>query len=132
MMKNRMIGKVIALAITFAVLMVGLMLISDVVRDRINNRDRAVQSVVNSTAGSQTLYGPALVQQCTREVTGKDSEGRAETRVVSFQRYALPDEIKRADRASPPSRGRGSKPEGDRGIAAIADVAPLAGAWIET
>ena len=93
-MKNRLVQKAFTLAITVALLMVGLMLISDVVRDRINNRDRAVQSVVNSTAGSQTLYGPALVQQCTREVTGKDSEGRAETRVVSFQRYALPDEIK--------------------------------------
>ena len=92
-MKNRLVQKAFTLAITVALLMVGLMLISDVVRDRINNRDRAVQSVVNSTAGSQTLYGPALVQQCTREVTGKDSEGRAEVRLVGFQRYALPDDV---------------------------------------
>ena len=36
------------LALLCVALMVGLMLISDVVRDRINNRDRAVQSVVGS------------------------------------------------------------------------------------
>lgn len=106
-MKNRLVQKAFTLAITVALLMVGLMLISDVVRDRINNRDRAVQSVVNSTAGSQTLYGPALVQQCTREVTGKDSEGRAETRVVSFQRYALPDEVKHNAAAQMQPRARG-------------------------
>ena len=78
-------SKPITLAITVAVLMVGLMLISDVVRDRIYNRDRAVQSVVNSTAGSQTVFGPVLVQQCTREAVAKDSEGRAETRLAEVK-----------------------------------------------
>ena len=106
-MKNRLVQKAVTLAITMAVLMVGLMLISDVVRDRINNRERAVQSVVNSTAGSQTLFGPVLVQQCTREVTGKDSEGRAETRVIGFQRYALPDELKHNASAQMQPRTRG-------------------------
>ncbi len=106
-MKNRLVQKAITLAITVAVLMVGLMLISDVVRDRIYNRDRAVQSVVNSTAGSQTVFGPVLVQQCTREAVAKDSEGRAETRLVSFQRYALPDSLQHSANAQMQPRTRG-------------------------
>ena len=96
MMKNRMIGKVIALAITFAVLMVGLMLISDVVRDRIRNHDRAVQGIVNSTAGQQTIYGPVLAQTCVKEVQGKDSDGKPETRFVTTQRFAMPDDLSHA------------------------------------
>ncbi len=106
-MKNRLVQKALSLAITMALLLVALMMISDVVRDRIYNRDRAVQSVVNSTAGSQTLFGPVLAQRCSREVSGKDSEGRVETRLVSFQRYALPDEISHQTRAEMQPRTRG-------------------------
>ncbi|MCD2165076.1 cell envelope integrity protein CreD [Comamonas koreensis] len=106
-MKNRLVQKALSLAITMALLLVALMMISDVVRDRIYNRDRAVQSVVNSTAGSQTLFGPVLAQRCTREVSGKDSEGRVETRLVSFQRYALPDELSHQTRAEMQPRARG-------------------------
>ncbi|WP_021026519.1 cell envelope integrity protein CreD [Comamonas sp. B-9] len=106
-MKNRLVQKALSLAITMALLLVALMMISDVVRDRIYNRDRAVQSVVNSTAGSQTLFGPVLAQRCSREVSGKDSEGRVETRLVSFQRYALPDEISHQTRAEMQPRARG-------------------------
>ncbi len=106
-MKNRLVQKALSLAITMALLLVALMMISDVVRDRIYNRDRAVQSVVNSTAGSQTLFGPVLAQRCSREVSGKDSEGRVETRLVSFQRYALPDEISHQTQAEMQPRARG-------------------------
>ncbi len=106
-MKNRLVQKALSLAITMALLLVALMMISDVVRDRIYNRDRAVQSVVNSTAGPQTLFGPVLAQRCTREVSGKDSEGRVETRLVSFQRYALPDELSHQTRAEMQPRARG-------------------------
>ena len=106
-MKNRLVQKAVTLVITIVVLMVGLMLIGDIVRDRIHNRDRAVQSVVNSTAGSQTLFSPVLVQQCTREVSSKDSEGRAEVRLVGFQRYALPDDVKHTASAQMQPRSRG-------------------------
>ncbi|QMV71490.1 cell envelope integrity protein CreD [Comamonas piscis] len=106
-MKNRLVQKALSLAITIALLMVALMMISDVVRDRIYNRDRAMQSVVNSTAGAQTLFGPVLAQRCSREVSGKDSEGRVETRLVSFQRYALPDEITHQARTDMQPRARG-------------------------
>ena len=106
-MSNRLVQKVVALGISIAVLMVALMLIGDVVRDRIHNRDRAVQSVVNSTAGQQTVYGPALAQLCTKEVTSKDSEGRTETKLVSFQRFALPDDVQHQAQAQMQARSRG-------------------------
>lgn len=106
-MKNRLVQKAVTLAITMAILMIALMMISDVVRDRIYNRDRAMQSVVNSTAGAQTLFGPVLAQRCSREVSGKDSEGRSETRQVSFQRYALPDEVSQQVRTDMQPRARG-------------------------
>ncbi|MEF9963259.1 MAG: cell envelope integrity protein CreD [Comamonas sp.] len=106
-MKNRLVQKAVTLAITMAILMIALMMVSDVVRDRIYNRDRAMQSVVNSTAGAQTLFGPVLAQRCSREVSGKDGEGRSETRLVSFQRYALPDEISHQVRTDMQPRARG-------------------------
>ena len=106
-MKNRLVQKSLALLITIAVLLVGLMLISDVVHDRIRNRDRAVQSVVNSTAGAQTVYGPVLAQLCTQEVSSKDSEGRVETRLVNFQRFALPDGVQHQATAQMQPRARG-------------------------
>ncbi len=106
-MKNRLIQKAIALAVTMAVLLVGLMLISDVVHDRIQNRYRAVQSVVNSTAGSQTVFGPVLAQVCTQETIVKDKEGNPEKRVSSFQRFALPDAVAHSGSAQMQPRSRG-------------------------
>ena len=64
-MKNRLLFKTVSLLIVLALLMAGLSMIQDVVKDRIRNRDYAVQSVVSSLAGTQTLIGPALVQNCT-------------------------------------------------------------------
>ncbi|MEG0922023.1 MAG: cell envelope integrity protein CreD [Comamonas sp.] len=106
-MKNRLAQKAVTLAICMVALMVGLMLIGDVVKDRIHNRDRAVQSVINSTAGPQTIYGPTLVQLCTKEVTSKDTEGRTETKLVSFQRIALPDDVQHLAKAQMQARSRG-------------------------
>lgn len=106
-MKNRLVQKAMALAISVVVLMVGLMLIGDVVRDRIHNRDRAVQGVVNSTAGAQTILGPALAQSCTKTIISKDGEGRTESKPVRFTRLALPDHVQHQAQARMQARTRG-------------------------
>ena len=106
-MKNRLVQKALSLLVCIMVLMAGLMLISDVVRDRINHRALAVQNVVNSTAGQQTILGPVLAQICTREVIAKDKDGNKETRQVQFQRFALPDAIEHTAKAQMQPRTRG-------------------------
>ena len=57
-MKNRLLFKTVSLLIVLALLMAGLSMIQDVVKDRIRNRDYAVQSVVSSLAGSQRINVP--------------------------------------------------------------------------
>ena len=52
-MKYRLLFKVVSLLVVMALLMLGLGMIQDIVRDRIRNRDYAVQSVVSSLAGPQ-------------------------------------------------------------------------------
>jgi inner membrane protein len=105
-MKNRLLFKTVSLLIVLALLMAGLSMIQDVVRDRIRNRDHAVQSVVSSLAGSQTLIGPALVQSCT-ETTSTGNGKKVEYSTREFQRLLLPDTLKHDANASMEERSRG-------------------------
>lgn len=92
-MKNRLLSKGLALFVMLALLMLGLYQIQDVVQDRIRNREHAVQSVVASLAGQQTLMGPVLVQTCTRQTTVQNDK-KTETSTKTFQRMLLPDELR--------------------------------------
>ena len=76
------------------------------VRDRINNREYAVQSVVSSLAGSQTLIGPALVQSCT-ETTAIPNGKKIEYTTREFQRQLLPDSVNHNANATMEERARG-------------------------
>jgi len=62
---KRILLKCAALLLVWFLLAMALLRVQAVVRDRIQNRHYAVQSVVSSLAGQQTLIGPVLVQQCT-------------------------------------------------------------------
>ncbi|MEG1735858.1 MAG: cell envelope integrity protein CreD [Comamonas sp.] len=105
-MKNRLLLKTASLLIVLALLMAGLSMIQDVVQDRIRNRDYAVQSVVASLAGSQTLIGPALVQNCT-ETTSTSNGKKVEYTTREFQRLLLPDDLRHDASAHMEERSRG-------------------------
>ena len=105
-MKHRLLFKVVSLLIVMAMLMLGLSMIKDVVRDRIQNRDYAVQSVVSSLAGPQTLIGPALVQSCT-ETTASANGKKIEYTTREFQRQLLPDSVSHNANAAMEERSRG-------------------------
>ena len=105
-MKNRLLFKTVSLLIVLAMLMLGLSMIQDVVKDRIRNRDYAVQSVVSSLAGSQTLIGPALVQNCT-ETTSNPNGKKIEYTTREFQRQLLPDSVSHNANAAMEERSRG-------------------------
>ncbi|MFN3732611.1 cell envelope integrity protein CreD [Comamonas testosteroni] len=105
-MKNRLLFKTVSLLIVLALLMAGLSMIQDVVKDRIRNRDYAVQSVVSSLAGTQTLIGPALVQSCT-ETTSTTNGKKIEYSTREFQRMLLPDTLNHDANAKMEERSRG-------------------------
>lgn len=105
-MKNRLLAKGVALLVMLGLLMLGLGLIHDVVRDRIRNRDNAVQGVVASLAGRQTLMGPVLVQNCT-ETTGVEKGSKTEWTTRQFQRMLLPDQLRHQATARMEERSRG-------------------------
>ena len=107
MFKNRFLAKAAALLFTFVLLMVGLSMVQGVVRDRIRNRDNAVQGIVGSLAGPQTLMGPVVVQRCTESwtTTSADKKPEASTRV--FRRYAMPDTLEQTAELQTEQRARG-------------------------
>lgn len=105
-MKNRLLAKGLALLAMLGLLMLGLGLIHDVVQDRIRNRDHAVQGVVASLAGRQTLMGPVLVQNCT-ETTGMEKGSKTEWTTRPFQRLLLPDQLRHEATARMEDRSRG-------------------------
>jgi inner membrane protein len=67
--------KIVALALVIVVLLLALVKISDVVQDRLTYRQLAIQSVVKSLAGQQTLTGPLIHIACTEEWDNKTEFG---------------------------------------------------------
>ena len=63
-MKNPLFTKLAALAAITLLLLFGLGLIEDVVRDRQRYRSMTAQGVANSLAGPQTLVGPLIHSAC--------------------------------------------------------------------
>src|SRR5690606_39065867 len=105
-MKNRLLFKTVSLLIVLALLMAGLSMIQDVVKDRIRNPDYAVQHVVASLARAQTLMGPALVQNGT-ETTSTLNGKKVEYSTSEFQRMLLPDTLHHDANASMQELSRG-------------------------
>ncbi|GAB2480459.1 cell envelope integrity protein CreD [Comamonas humi] len=107
MFKNRFLVKAAALLITFLLLMSGLTLVQDVVQDRIRNRDNAVQGIVGSLAGPQTLMGPVVVQRCTESWTTTNADKKPEASTRVFRRYAMPDTLEHQAELQMDQRARG-------------------------
>ena len=77
-LKHPLITKLFALTLVIVLLMFGLSMIENVVRDRQYYRSETERSVVQSLAGSQTLIGPIIHSACVESwdvVTGTGKDG---------------------------------------------------------
>ena len=79
MFKHPLFTKLAALAAITVLLLFGLGMIENVVRDRLRYRSLTAQSVADSLAGPQTLMGPLIHSACVESwdvETGKGDERR--------------------------------------------------------
>ncbi len=109
-MKHPLFTKLAALAAVTVLLLFGLGLIEDVVRDRQRYRGFTAQSVAESLAGPQTLMGPMIHSACVEswdEETGKGDERRTVERRREFLLTAMPEQLKLRSGAAMEERARG-------------------------
>ena len=110
MLKHPLFTKLAALAAITVLLLFGLGLIEDVVRDRLRYRSITAQSVAESLAGPQTLMGPMIHSACVEswEVeTGKGDERRMVEQRREFLLTAMPEQLKLSTGAAMEERARG-------------------------
>lgn len=109
-MKHPLFIKLAGLAAIVLLLMVGLGLIEDVVRDRQRYRSMTAQSVADSLAGPQTLMGPMIHSACVESwdvETGKGEERRTVEQRREFLLTAMPEQLKLRTGAAMEERARG-------------------------
>lgn len=109
-MKHPWFTKLAALAAVVLLLLFGLGLIEDVVRDRQHYRSMTAQSVASSLAGPQTLMGPLIHSACVESwdvETGKGDERRMEERRREFLLAAMPETLQLKSGATMEERARG-------------------------
>ena len=109
-MKHPWFTKLAALAAVVLLLLFGLGLIEDVVRDRQHYRSMTAQSVASSLAGPQTLMGPLIHSACVESwdvETGKGDERRSEERRREFLLTAMPEQLQLKSGAAMEERARG-------------------------
>ena len=109
-MKHPWFTKLAALAAVVLLLLFGLGLIEDVVRDRQHYRSMTAQSVASSLAGPQTLMGPLIHSACVESwdvETGKGDERRSEERRREFLLTAMPETLQLKSGATMEERARG-------------------------
>ena len=109
-MKNPLFTKLAALAAITLLLLFGLGLIEDVVRDRQRYRNISAQSVAQSLAGPQTLVGPLIHSACVESwdvVTGKGDERRTTEQRREFLLTAMPEQMVLGSNAAMQERARG-------------------------
>lgn len=109
-MKHPLFIKLLGLAAIVLLLMVGLGLIEDVVRDRQRYRSMTAQSVADSLAGPQTLMGPMIHSACVESwdvETGKGEERRMVEQRREFLLTAMPEQLKLRTGAAMEERARG-------------------------
>ncbi|MFS2036588.1 cell envelope integrity protein CreD [Polaromonas sp. CT11-55] len=99
--------KVAALALVIVLLVVALMKISDVVHDRQNYRQIAIQSVAQSLAGPQTLTGPLIHRACTEEWDVKYDDKKVQTERREFLLVAAPASLTLKGGSKLEARARG-------------------------
>ncbi len=109
-MKYPLFTKLGALAVIVLLLIIGLGLIEDVVRDRLRYRSMTAQSVADSLAGPQTLMGPMIHSACVESwdvETGKGEERRMVEQRREFLLTAMPEQLKLRTGAAMEERARG-------------------------
>ena len=109
-MKNPLFTKLAALAAITLLLLFGLGLIEDVVRDRQRYRSMTAQGVANSLAGPQTLVGPMIHSACVESwdvATGHADERRATEQRREFLLTAMPEQLTLQSGAAMQERARG-------------------------
>jgi len=109
-LKHPWFTKLAALAAVVLLLLFGLGLIEDVVRDRQHYRSMTAQSVASSLAGPQTLMGPLIHSACVESwdvETGKGDERRSEERRREFLLTAMPETLQLKSGATMEERARG-------------------------
>lgn len=109
-MKNPVFTKIAALAVITLLLLFGLGLIEDVVRDRQRYRSEATRSVAQSLAGPQTLLGPFVHSACVEswdETVGTGADRRNVERRREFLLTAMPEQLQVRTTAVMQERARG-------------------------
>ena len=110
MFKHPLFTKLAALTAITVLLLFGLGLIEDVVRDRLRYRSITAQSVAESLAGPQTLMGPMIHSACVEswdEEVGKGDERRMVEKRREFILTAMPEQLKLTTGAAMEERARG-------------------------
>ncbi len=110
MLKHPLFTKLAALAAITVLLLFGLGLVEDVVRDRQRYRSLTAQSVADSLAGPQTLMGPMIHSACVEswdEEVGKGDERRMVEKRREFILTAMPEQLKLTTGAAMEERARG-------------------------
>ena len=109
-MKHPVVIKIAALAVITLLLLFGLGLIEDVVRDRQRYRSEATRSVAQSLAGPQTLLGPLVHSACVEswdETVGTGADRRSVERRREFMLTAMPEQLQVRTTAVMEERARG-------------------------
>ncbi len=110
MFKHPLFTKLAALAAIIVLLLFGLGLVEDVVRDRQRYRSLTAQSVADSLAGPQTLMGPMIHSACVEswdEDVGKGDERRTVEKRREFLLTAMPEQLQLRSGAAMEERARG-------------------------
>ncbi|WP_119963909.1 cell envelope integrity protein CreD [Simplicispira lacusdiani] len=109
-MKHPLFTKLAALAGITLLLLIGLGLVEDVVRDRQRYRHQAAQGVAASLAGPQTLMGPMIHSACVESwetETGKGEDRRMVEQRREFLLTAMPEQLRLRSGAAMEERARG-------------------------
>lgn len=109
-MKFPFFNKLLSLFVVIVLLLFGLGMIEDVVRDRQLYRNEAERSVVQSLAGAQSLVGPMMHRACVEswdQVSGSGKERSVREQRREFILTALPDHLKLRTSALMEERARG-------------------------
>lgn len=109
-MKHPLFTKLSAIAAVILLLLIGLGLIEDILRDRQRYRTLTAQGIADSLAGPQTLIGPLIHSACVESwdvETGKGDERRMVEQRREFRLTAMPEQLRMQTSAGMEERARG-------------------------
>jgi inner membrane protein len=105
-MKKSIYLKLAGIFAVFIVMSIVLQIIGGIVKDRSSNRDEAIRSVMESSAGSQKIIGPIIVRQCT-ETWSEINDSKKTTQTNTRHQQFAPLKLSGANRLNVDNRKRG-------------------------